>query len=135
MNKLRAAVWIAQVVLAVFYATAGALKIFVPMDELPAMIPWTGDYSEGFVRFTGWLDMFAATGIVLPDMLHIWTWVTILAALGSAALQISAIVFHVWRGEFAVLIINFSALALSCLVLWGWGKIHSPASASHASVK
>jgi len=135
MSKLRVAVWIAQVILAVFYATAGALKIFVPMDQLPAMIPWTGDFSEGFVRFTGWLDMFAAFGLVLPDMLRIWTWVTILAAFGSAMLQVLAIIFHVWRGEFAVLIINFSALALSCLVLWRWDRIHSPASPHHASVK
>ena len=127
MKALRAAVWIAEVILAVFYAAAGLLKMFVPMDELPVIIAWTGDYSEGFVRFTGFIDLLAAGGILLPDLLRIWSWMTILAALGSAALQILAIVFHLWRGEFAVLLVNFSALALSGFIIWGWAKTHSPA--------
>lgn len=131
MKTLRASVWIAEVVLAVFYVVAGLLKMFVPMDELSAIIPWTGDYSEGFVRFTGFLDFLAAAGILLPDLLRTWAWITILAALGSAVLQILAIGFHLWRGEFAVLLINFSALALSAFILWGWARTHSPPAASH----
>lgn len=126
MKALRAAVWVAQVLLAVFYAAAGAAKMFMPMAELPGMIPWTADYSEGFVRFTGFLDLLAAAGILLPDLLRIWSWITILAALGSAVLQIFAIVFHLWRGEFPVLLINFSALALSCFILWGWPRSRKP---------
>jgi hypothetical protein len=126
MKALRAAVWIAEVVLAVFYATAGLLKMFAPMDELSAMIPWTGDYSEGFVRFTGLIDLLAAAGILLPDLLRIWTWMTILAALGSAMLQILAFGFHLWRGEFAILLINFTALVLSGFIIWGWAKTRSP---------
>lgn len=122
MKVLQAGVWLAQVLLAVFYVAAGALKMFAPIDEIPLMIPWTADYSEGFVRFTGFLDLLAAAGILLPDLLRIWTWITLLAALGSAVLQIFAIVFHLWRGEFAVLLINFSALALSVFILWGWAR-------------
>lgn len=125
---LRATVWIAQGILAAFYIWAGILKMFVPMAELPETIPWTGDYSEGFVRFTGFIDLLAGAGILLPDLMRIWPWVTILAALGSAVLQVLAIIFHIWRGEFAVLAINFTALILSCYILWGWGRAHQ---ASH----
>jgi uncharacterized membrane protein len=125
MKGLRAGVWVAQVLLAVFYAAAGVLKMFAPIDEIPGMIPWTADYSEGFVRFTGFIDLLAAAGILLPDLLRIWTWITIPAALGSAVLQVFAIAFHLWRGEFAVLLINFSALALSIFILWGWAKTRS----------
>lgn len=131
MKALRAAVWIAEVILAAFYVAAGLLKMFAPMDELATIIPWTGDYSEGFVRFTGFLDLIAAAGILLPDLLRIWTWMTILAALGSAMLQILAFVFHLWRGEFAMLLINLFALALSAFILWGWAKTHSPPAKSH----
>ena len=120
-------VWIAQLLLAVFYVAAGVLKMFYPLDELPGMVPWTADYSQGFVRFTGLIDLLAGAGILLPDLLRIWSWVTILAALGSAILQILAILFHLWRGEFAVLLINFSALALSVFVVWGWAKTRFPA--------
>lgn len=132
MKALRAAVWIAEVILAVFYAAAGVLKMSVAMNELPAMFPWTGDYSEGFVRFTGFLDLLFAAGILLPDLLRTWTWVTILAALGSVILQILAIAFHLWRGELAVLLVNLLALVLSGFVLWGWAKTHTPHEESHA---
>jgi hypothetical protein len=132
MKALRAAVWIAELILAVFYVAAGTLKMFAPMDELPAIILWTGDYSEGFVRFTGFIDLLAAAGILLPDLLRIWTWMTILAALGSAILQILAFLFHLWRGEFSVLLVNFLALALSGFVIWGWTKTHTPPARSHA---
>jgi hypothetical protein len=131
MKALRAAVWMAELILAVFYVAAGTLKMFAPMDELPAMIPWTGDYSEGFVRFTGFIDLLAAAGILLPDLLRIWAWMTILAALASAMLQILAFVFHLWRGEFAVLLINFLALALSGFVIWGWSRTHTPSPQGH----
>lgn len=127
MKKLRAAIWVSQVALAVFYIWAGSLKTFVPMAELAGTIPWTADYSEGFVRFTGVVDLLAGAGIVLPDLLRVWPWLTILAALGSAVLQVLAIMFHLWRGEFPVLIINFTALALSCFILWGWGRAHKAA--------
>lgn len=127
MKRLRAAVRFSQAVLAVFYVWAGSLKTFMPMAELADAIPWTGDYSEGFVRFTGVVDLLVGAGIVLPDLLRVRPWLTILAALGSVVLQVLAIIFHIWRDEFPVLIINFTALALSCFILWGWGRAHKAA--------
>ena len=135
MKVLRAAVLVSQVALAVFYIWAGSVKTFMPMAELADIIPWTGDYSTGFVRFTGIVDLLAGLGILLPDVLHILPRLTILAAAGSALLQVLAIVFHIWRDEFAVLLLNFSALALSLLILWGWGKQSSSDKIGRHNVK
>jgi hypothetical protein len=44
---------------------------------------------------------------------------TPLAAVGCAALQASAIVFHVSRGEAANTPFNFLLVALSLFVAWG----------------
>ncbi|WP_284202115.1 DoxX family protein, partial [Mesorhizobium tianshanense] len=45
-----------------------------------------------------------------------------LAALGCTLLQISAIIFHATRGEFAALPLNFLLLALVAFILWGRSK-------------
>jgi len=47
---------------------------------------------------------------------------TVAAALGSAALQGSAIAFHVSRGEAANTPFNFLLVALSLFVAWGRRK-------------
>jgi hypothetical protein len=44
---------------------------------------------------------------------------TLLAALGCAALQVCAIIFHVSRGEAANTPFNFLLVALSIFVYWG----------------
>jgi hypothetical protein len=46
----------------------------------------------------------------------------VLAALGCAALQVSAILFHVSRGEAADTPFNFVLLSLSLFVAWGRRK-------------
>jgi hypothetical protein len=58
-------------------------------------------------------------GILLPTLTRIKPGLTVLAALGCAALQLCAIVFHVSRGEAANTPFNFVLVALSLFVAWG----------------
>jgi hypothetical protein len=44
------------------------------------------------------------------------------AALGCTFLQIAAIIFHLSRGEAAVVPLNVVLLALSAFIVWGRGK-------------
>jgi hypothetical protein len=55
----------------------------------------------------------------LPSVTRIKPGRTVLAALGCVALQASAIVFHLSRGEAANTPFNFLLVALSLFVAWG----------------
>jgi hypothetical protein len=78
---------------------------------------------------------FAGTGIwklvtpiptlVLPSLTRIKPGLTALAALGCAALQASAVVFHFSRGEGANTPFNFLLVALSLFVAWGRRRPHA----------
>jgi hypothetical protein len=72
---------------------------------------------------TAFFDFAGGIGIVLPSLTRIQPRVAVLAALGCAALQASAIVFHVTRGEAASTPFNLFLVALAVFVAWGrWAK-------------
>jgi membrane protein DedA with SNARE-associated domain len=62
--------------------------------------------------------------MILPAATRILPWLTPLAALGFALIQVLAIVVHANLGETAMTLpINLVLLALSLFVLWGrWRK-------------
>lgn len=60
--------------------------------------------------------------MVVPSLTRIKPWLTPLAAVGCAALQVSAIVFHFSRGEAANTPFNFVLVGLSAFVAWGRRK-------------
>jgi hypothetical protein len=68
---------------------------------------------------TAVFDLLGGLGVILPSATRIKPGLTVLAALGCAALQVSAIVFHLSRGEGANTPFNFFLVALSLFVAWG----------------
>jgi len=116
---LRIGLWIAQLLLFVAFGAAGVIKLLTPISRLAAMMPWTGEHSETFVRTIGLVDLAGGLGILLPALVRIMPRLTVLAALGCAVLQCFAIVFHLARGEAAVTPVNLVLLALAVFVLWG----------------
>lgn len=116
---LRGGLWIAQGLLAFVYLWAASMKLGKPLAELGAVIPWAAQSSELFVRAIGLVDLAAGLGILLPALTRIAPRLTVAAALGSTALQVCAMVFHLSRGEAAVLPFNVVLLALSLFVAWG----------------
>ncbi|HLG83749.1 MAG TPA: DoxX family protein [Bradyrhizobium sp.] len=118
-RALRISLWVAQALVFFVFASAGVMKVFTPIPQLAAMIPWAGDHSETFVRIIGLIDLAGGIGILLPALTRIMPGLTVLAALGCMVLQILAIAFHVSRGEAAVTPLNFVLLALAAFVLWG----------------
>lgn len=121
-KPLRIGLWVAQVVVAILFCGAGFTKLTTPIPELSAMMPWTGQYSETFVRFIALVDLAGGLGILLPALTRILPRLTVLAALGCVVLQVFAIVFHLSRGEAMVVPLNIVLLALSLFVLWGRGR-------------
>ncbi|MGL3105970.1 DoxX family protein [Bradyrhizobium sp. BR 1432] len=118
-RALRIGLWVAQVLLAFVFISAGLVKLTTPIPQLAAMMPWAGQYSEPFVRFVALVDLAGGIGILLPALTRILPRLTVLAALGCSVLQVFALVFHLSRGEAPIAPLNVVLLALSLFVLWG----------------
>jgi len=116
------ALWIAQGLLAAIYLMAGAMKTFMT-PRAKETLPWAKERSDGFVRFVGTSELLGALGMFLPMLTGILPWLTALAAVGFAIIQVLAIfTVHVPRKEYNVLPINAVLLALAVFVAWGrWG--------------
>jgi hypothetical protein len=118
-RPLRVSLWIAQALFAAAFIAAGLTMLATPIAQLSTQMPWTGDVPEVFVRFIGTVDYAAGLGVLLPALTRSAPTLIPLAALGSAVLQLCAMVFHVSRGEPAALLFDLVLLGLSLFVLWG----------------
>ncbi len=116
---IRIGLWIVQGLLAVTFAGGGVWKLVTPIPELATKMPWMGQVSPSFLHLTAVFDILGGIGVLLPSITRIKPRVTVLAALGCVALQASAIVFHLSRGEAANTPFNFLLVALSIFVAWG----------------
>jgi hypothetical protein len=118
-NSLRIGLWIVQGLLALTFVGTGIWKMATPIPRLAAMIPWAGQVSPGLLYATALFDILGGLGILLPSATRIKPGLTVLAAIGCVALQASAIVFHLSRGEAGNTPFNFLLVTLSCFVAWG----------------
>lgn len=114
--------WTAQVLIFVAFTLFGSMKLFMPVEQLAAMWKWPGAVPVWFLRLMGIIDIAGGIGVFLPAITRIQPRLMVLAALGCVMLQICAIIFHVFRGEFPALPLNFVLLALVSFILWGRGK-------------
>ena len=113
------ALWIAQGLLAAMYLMAGTMKIFQTGKVRPTMT-WTQGRSDAFVRFVGISELLGAIGLILPLVTGIFPWLTLIAALGLAIIQLLAIFTeHLPKKEFNIIPINIVLLGLSVFVIFG----------------
>ena len=113
--------WTAQVTLAAGFIWAACMKLFKPADQLAAMWPWTAG-NAWLVKLTGVLDLLAGLGLILPQLLRIRPVLTIYAAYGTIALMVAASIFHIARGEAALIGVNIFFAVLAGLIAWGRSK-------------
>jgi len=116
------ALWIVQVLLLGMYAMAGVMKTFTTA-KAKETLPWAKGRSDAFVRFIGISELLGALGMVLPMLTGILPWLTPLAAVGLAIIQILAIFSeHLPKKEYNVIPMNIVLLALAVFIVWGrWG--------------
>ena len=114
--------WSAQGVVALLFIASGLTKLLLPMPDLTAMMRWPGDYPVAFVRSLAVLDLAGGLGMILPSLTGVLPRLTVITALCCVVLQVLAIAFHVWRGEFSVLGLNLVLLPLCAVVAWGRGQ-------------
>ena len=113
------ALWIAQIVLALIFATAGLLKLRQPRDKLVASMGWVDDFSGGFVKFVGGVELLGALGLILPAVTDISPILVPIAATGLALAQIAAAIVHVRRKEPRFIIGNLVLVAIAVFIAWG----------------
>jgi uncharacterized membrane protein YphA (DoxX/SURF4 family) len=113
------ALWIAQIVLALVFATAGLLKLRQPREKLAASMGWVEDFSGGFVKFVGGVELLGALGLILPAVTDIAPILVPIAATGLALDQALAAIVHVRRNESRFIIGNVVLFAIAAFVAWG----------------
>lgn len=113
------ALWIAQGLLAAMYLMAGTMKTFQTEKVRPTMT-WTQGRSDAFVRFVGISELLGAIGLILPMLTGILPWLTPIAAIGLALIQLLAIVTeHLPKKEFNIIPVNVVLLGLAFFVVFG----------------
>ncbi|MBO0949571.1 DoxX family protein [Fibrella forsythiae] len=119
---LHITLWIVQILLSVSLIWASLTKLFQPIAALSAMWPWTGQLPIGVVRATGLVDLLGGLGLVLPSLLRIRPGLTSITAGCVVLLMICAAIFHVVRGEAAVIGVNIVFALMAAFVAWGRGQ-------------
>ena len=115
------ALWIVAGLLAAVFLLAGSTKLFVSRENL-ARAPgggWALDFSVGFVKALGAIEVLGAVGLLLPALLDISTVLVPLAALGLGLIMIGAATVELRRQEVRHMLVNLSYLALIAFVVWG----------------
>src|SRR5215211_2678178 len=118
-RTLHIALWCVQVLLAAMFGMAGVIKSLQPMPALAIQIPWTAVVGELLTRFIGVSEFVGALGLILPAATRIRPRLTALAAAGLTVVMVLAAGYHLARGEFQALPINFVLGSLAGFIAWG----------------
>ncbi len=89
-RKIGVALWIVQVLLALFFLSSGVPKLVLPPESLPMPIP----LPEPFLLFVGVCETLGAIGLILPGVTRVQTSLTPLAATGLVLVTICATVYN-----------------------------------------
>lgn len=111
-------VWVLQVLLAVGFLAAGAMKVSQPRQRLATNMGWVEDYSDTGVKIIGALELLAGLGLILPAVTGVATVLVPLAAVGLAVLMVSAAIHHRRKGELQEIGINAVLFILAVVVAW-----------------
>ena len=111
--------WILQAVVAVMFIMPGFMKMLLPIQTLSAMLPWTGQVSPYMVRGLGLIDVLGGVGVVLPSLLLVKPQLAGTVAIACILLMISAIIFHISRGEASVIGFNIVVIFILAFIAWG----------------
>ncbi len=107
---MKYALWIAQVLLALAFVPAGAMKLITPDETLTAWYP----FPALFIRFIGVCELLGAVGLILPGLLRVREELTPLAAAGLASIMAGAVAttLAVGGGTAAVMPLALGLLAI-----------------------
>lgn len=95
-----------QVLLALLFAYTGFTKIFQGKVAFSNSQGWEHDYPASTLKFFGILEILGAIGLVVPFATNILPILTPVAATGLAMVMAGAILAHIRRDEFKMILLN-----------------------------
>lgn len=116
---MNAFIWILQIVLAVVFLMAGAMKMMKSKEELHEQMAWVEDFDGSHLKAIGMLEVLAAIGLILPGLFDIVPGITAWAALGLVVIMIGGTVTHARRQEWPYVGMNVMLGVLAAIVAWG----------------
>ena len=118
---MNAALWTVAAVLAAVFLVAGLNKLLIPREKL-GKAPgggWALDFTPGFIKLLGTLEILGAAGLILPSVLHIAPVLVPVAATCLAALMTGATVVVLRRREYLHVVVDLTYLALALFLAIG----------------
>ena len=118
---MNTALWIIAGLLATVFLVAGSNKLLIPQEKL-AKAPgggWVLNFTAGFVKALGAVEILGAIGLILPALLGIAPVLVPLAATGLATIMVGAAVVEFRRQELRHLLLNLTYLAMAAFVAFG----------------
>lgn len=115
------ALWIVAGLLAAVFLLAGSTKLFFDRERL-ARAPgggWALDFSAGFVKALGAVEVLGAVGLLAPALLDVAPVLVPLAGLGLGLIMTGAAVVEFRRKEFGHVLVNLTYLTLIAFIVWG----------------
>lgn len=112
------ALWIIAGLLAAVFLLAGANKLIIPREKL-AKAPgggWVNDFSAGFIKTLGTVEILGAIGLIVPAALDIAPILVPLAAVGLGTVMVGAAIVTSRRHESKHALLNLTYLALIAVV-------------------
>ena len=111
--------WVIQALLAIMFLLIGFVKSTQPVGRLASMMAWVNDVRVVWPRFIGVCEILGALGLVLPGLLNIQPWLTVVAAGGLAMVMIDAAMFHRKRHEYSMIPVNVVLFILAAVIVYG----------------
>ena len=113
--------WVVQGLLAVAFIGSGSMKLFKSHDALKAdpKMGWSNDFSSGFVKFIGAVEVAGGLGLVLPGLSGIAPVLTPFAGLGLVGIMLGAAATHVRRSEIPMAVPSLVLAVMAAFVAYG----------------
>jgi uncharacterized membrane protein YphA (DoxX/SURF4 family) len=117
------ALWIIQVLLALLFLFAGAMKFIIPIEEMTKQMPVA--IPGLFLHFIGVCEVLGGLGLIFPMLLRVKPWLTPIAAIGLAIIILGAIAFSLKLGLMQALLPFVVELLLIFVAYGRWRSIPS----------
>jgi hypothetical protein len=116
MNR---SLWIAQFLLAFLFLFAGIVKLVAPLQPMADQSGLPVD----FLLFVGVMEVLGALGLILPGLLHKWTGLVPLAALGLVIIMIGAVAITLRTETILLALFPFITGLVAVFVAYGRGRL------------
>jgi hypothetical protein len=118
-SRLGAALWTAQISLAIVFALSGILKAWVPAVDLEGRLSFMVEAQAGVLGPVGLVEIVLALGLILPAGARVLPGLTPFSAVGLGATTLLGLVQPTSAGGLGLVFPSLALLAGSAFVAWG----------------